>query len=370
MSEGTVYVGLDVHKATIAAAIASEGREQPTTVGVFSNDPSAIRKFFVGLQGRFGRVEVAYEAGPTGYGVHRQLTSMGIDCRVVAPSQIPKRAGDRVKTDRRDAEKLARLLRSGDLDSVWVPDRAHEALRNLLRARGDAKMDLIRDRHRLLAFLLRMGMRGPEGVRSTSLKFDRWLDTVSLEFTEDTVVFGEYRASVRASIERLQRIESALFECAQRGRHADLIQALQVFRGIGLLTAITLVSEIGDFRRFPTARHLMAYVGIVPSEHSSGATLRRGRITKSGNHLLRFALIESAQQFRRPPNVSPIIRKRHDGMPPELIEMSWKAQKRLHYRYRQLGARIGRPKALVAVARELTGFVWAAGQFWEGNKAA
>ena len=370
MSEGTVFVGLDVHKATISAAIAEDGRSHPTAIGVIANEPEAVRKLFGGLRQRFTDIHVAYEAGPTGYGVQRQLTAMGIDCRVVAPSQIPKRAGDRVKTDRRDAEKLARLLRSGDLDAIWVPNEAHEAMRNLVRARADAQKDLIRDRARLRTFLLRSGRPTPEGTRTTSQRYDRWLDTLEFDHREDHIVFGEYRASVRASVDRVKRIETALFELAQLGQHADLIRALQVFRGVGMLTAITLVSELGDFRRFPTARHLMAYVGIVPSEHSSGTTRSRGRITKAGNHLLRFALIESAHHSRRPPRISPGLKQRQEGMPPELIEMSWKAQKRLHFRYRQLGNRIGRPKALVAVAREFTGFIWAAGQMWEGHNAA
>lgn len=370
MYEGTAYVGLDVHKATIAAAIAADDGRPPTALGVIANEPAAVRKLFSGVQHGFSEIHVAYEAGPTGYGVQRQLAQLGIDCRVVAPSQIPKRAGDRVKTDRRDALKLARLLRSGDLDAVWVPDEAHEALRNLVRARADAHADLLRDRHRLNNFLMTRGLHGPQGARMASQRYQRWLETLAFAHRAEQITFDEYRAAIRGSQQREARVESGLYACAEESAHADLIRALQVLRGVGPLTAITIVTEVGDFRRFATARHLMAYIGLIPSEHSSGPAQRRGHITKAGNHLLRHVLIESAHHARRPPQVSPELRRRQQGLPTPLLEISWRAQQRLHFRYRQLGARVGRAKAVVAVARELAGFIWAVGSTWEGTLAA
>jgi transposase len=370
MQKGTAYIGLDVHKASIAAAIASDDGKPPTLLGTIANDPAAVRKLVTGVQHGFSEVRAAYEAGPTGYGLHRQLSAIGIECRVVAPAQIPRRANDRVKTDRRDALMLARLLRSGDLDPIWVPDESHEALRGLVRARADAHADLLRDRHRLNNFLMTRGLHGPVGARMSSARYDRWLETLHFERPAERIVFDDSRDVIRGGVQRERRIETALYECARDSRHAGLIRALQALRGVGELTAITIVTEVGDFRRFATAPHLMAYVGLVPSEHSSGASQRRGHITKAGNHALRHVLIESAHHARRTPQVSPLMQRRLADLPEPLVALSWRAQQRLHFRYRQLGARLGRPRAVVAVARELVGFIWAVGTMWEGLPAA
>jgi transposase len=314
---------------------------------------------------RLGRpdveLRVAYEAGPTGYALHRQLTKLGIACSVVAPSLIPKRSGDKVKTDRRDALKLARLLRSGDLTPVWVPDEAHEALRSLVRARADAKADQLRAKHRLSKFLLRQGCWPPVGVRAWSQRYFTWLRQLEFAHLPDRVVFADYLAEVSAGGERIKRLETALLQCAQSSTQLALIRALQAFRGIGFLSAVTLVAEAGDLRRFRTAPQFMAYVGLVPSESSSGGKQQRGSITKTGNSLLRHVLGEAAHHARRAPRVAGALKRRQTDLQPEIIELAWRAQVRLHTRYRHLSARIGVVKSVTAIARELAGFVWAAG---------
>lgn len=361
MSERTRFIGLDVHKATISVAVAEAFRD-PEDHGTIPNEPAAIRRLMQRLGEPGTRLAAAYEAGPTGYALHRQLTAMGVDCMVVAPSLIPVRPGERVKTDRRDAIRLARLLRSGDLVAVWVPDEAHEALRDLVRARDDAKTDLLRAKHRLGKFLLRRAISPPVGMRSWSRAHDAWLATLRFEHPADRVVLEDYHAVVRAAAERLRHLEVALAQHAATSPHAGLVAALQALRGIGFLTAVTVVAEAGDLRRFPTARQFMAYVGLVPSEHSSGEARHRGRITRTGNRLVRHVLGQAAHNARYRPNVSRGLRARQAGAPPVMAELDRRAQARLHRRYRHLVGRIGTNKAVTAVARELAGFVWAAGQ--------
>lgn len=363
------YIGLDVHKATISAAIAEESGA-PTSYGRIPNDPAAIRTLLTRLGGPQVDLRVAYEAGPTGYALHRQLTRMGITCIVAAPSLIPKQPGNKVKTDRRDALKLARLLRSGDLTPVWVPDEAHEALRNLVRARADAKADLLRAKHRLSKFLLRQGCWPPIGVRNWSKRYVTWLHQLEFAHQPDRVVFADYLAEVNAASQRVKRLEVALHECAQTSSQLALIRGLQAFRGIGFLSAVTLVAEAGDLRRFRTAPQFMAYAGIVPSESSSGNKQQRGAITKTGNSLLRHVLGEAAHHARHAPRVTSKVKQRQADLPAEIIQLAWRAQVRLHTRYRHLSARIGALKALTAIARELAGFIWAAGQVQQEVPAA
>jgi transposase len=355
------FIGLDVHRATIAVGVADES-EPPTSYGTITNDPAAVRKLMARLSRPDVRLRVAYEAGPTGYALHRQLAALGIECMVVAPSLIPVRPGDKVKTDRRDALKLARLLRSGDLTPVWVPDEAHEALRNLVRSRADAKADELRAKHRLSKFLLRQGCRPPVGVPSWSHRFHQWLGAVRFEHIADQVVFADYVAEVRAAGERVKRLEAALRQCAASSSQAALISALQALRGIGFLSAVSIVAEAGDLRRFATAPQFMAYAGAVPSEASSGSKQHRGPITKTGNSLLRHIFGEAAHHARHVPRVGGTLKQRQAELPRPIVELAWRAQLRLHHRYRHLGSRIGRHKALTAVARELAGFVWALGQ--------
>jgi transposase len=358
------YIGLDVHRATIAVALAEE-EGSPTGYGTIPNEPSSIRKLMVRLGGEDVQLRVAYEAGPTGYAVHRQLTKLGVECIVVAPSLIPVRPGDKIKTDRRDALKLARLLRSGDLTAVWVPDQEHEALRNLVRSRADGKVDELRAKHRLSKFLLRQGVQPPVGMRNWSERYFQWLRLLEFEHVADRVVFADYLAEVTAAGERVKRLEAALRQCAETSAQVELIRALQAFRGIGFLSAVTIVAEVGSIRRFRTAPQLMAYAGVVPSETSSGRKQHRGPITKSGNSLLRHVLGEAAHHARHPPRVSPTLQQRQSHLPREVIDLAWRAQVRLHLRYRHLVGRIGVHKTLTAVGRELAGFVWALGHALE-----
>lgn len=354
------YLGLDVHRATIAVAIADHD-QVPFSYGTIPNDPSAVHKLMTRLGGPEVRLHVAYEAGPTGYVLHRQLTGLGVECVVVAPSLIPRRPGDKVKTDRRDALKLARLLRSGDLTPVWVPDQEHEALRNLVRARADAKVDELRAKHRLSKLVLRQGCRPPVGVRNWSKRYFQWLRQLEFEHVADQVVFADYLAEVIAAGERVKRLEAALRQCAATTRQAALIAALQAFRGVGFLSAITIVAEAGDLRRFRTAPHFMAYTGAVPAEASSGSKQHRGRITRTGNRALRHMLGEAAHHARHAPCLSDDLKRRQKHVPQRVVDLAWQAQLRLHARYRHLCARIGPHKAVMAVARELAGFVWAVG---------
>ena len=360
MSERTRFLGLDAHAHTVAVAIAEEVGA-PSEYGVIPNDPSSVRRMVGRLGGPGVRLVACYEAGPTGYTLHRQLQAMGVECMVVAPSLVPVRSGDRVKTDRRDALKLARLLRSGDLTPIWVPDEEHEALRDLVRARADAKTDSLRAKHRLSKFLLRRGIRPPHGVGAWTSRYDTWLAHLRLDDPRAQIVLDDYRSVHRAATDRVRRLEQALV-AAVPDRHRPMVAALQAFRGIAFLTAVTIVAEVGDLRRFATARQFMAYVGVVPSEYSSGASRHRGRITKTGNAMLRHVLGETAQHARLQPRIGATLRQRQQGVPPPIVELSWRAQNRLHHRYRHLSARLGRPKALTAVSRELAGFVWAVGQ--------
>lgn len=360
----TRCIGLDVHKATIAVAIA-DPEQAPVLYGTIANDPGAIRKLIRQLgEGRVLRT--AYEAGPTGYCIQRQLAELGIDCIVVAPSLIPRRAGDRVKTDQRDALTLARLLRSGDLTPVWIPGPEDEALRDLVRARFDAKADLLRARHRLSKFLLRQGLQPPSGTRAWSAKHRVWLDRLEFAFTASRVVFDDYRSVVATAEERVRRLEVQLRQCAPESRQAALIAALQALRGIGFIAAVTLAAEVGDMTRFRNAPAFMAYTGLVASEHSSGQSRRQGGITHAGNSSIRHVLVQAAHNARRVPHRSWAQQQRQDGLPADLIELGWKAQTRLHHRYRHLAARVGVPKAVTAVARELAGFVWSIG--WRMNQ--
>jgi transposase len=354
--------GLDVHKETITVAVADGRGGEARSVGTIRNQPEAVARLVRKLGGP-GRLVCCYEAGPCGYGLQRQLTALGATCQVVAPSLVPTRPGDRVKTDRRDALKLARLLRSGELTAVWVPEAAHEAVRDLSRARGDAREDLQRARQRLGKLLLRLGVHPPAGVRAWTKRHAAWLDTVRLPHPPQQVVLGEYRLAVTQAHERLKRLEGELALAAEQGPHAAVLAALQTCRGVGLITATTLVAELGDLRRFPSPRELMKYVGVVPSEASSGGRQRRGPVTKTGNRHVRHVIVEAAWHYRYPPRLAGLLKRRQAGQPEAVQAIAWKAQGRLHGRYRRLLAR-GKSKGtvIVALARELLGFLWAIAQ--------
>lgn len=369
MEKRSRFIGLDVHAKSITVAVADAFGE-PEDHGGIPNDPAAVRKLMQRLKKPDTDLIVAYEAGPTGYALQRQLTALGVACVVVAPSLIPTKPGDRVKTDRRDAAKLARLLRSGDLTAVWVPDEAHEALRDLVRARDDAKVDLLRAKHRLSKFLLRRGIYPPPGVRPWSRAHEAWLGRLIFAEAADGVVVEHYHAVVREAVERLKSLDAALVQAGAASPQGELLAALQAIRGIGFLSAVTIVAEAGDLRRFPTARHFMAFVGLVPSEYSSGAARRQGRITKTGNRLIRHVLGQAAHNARYRPNVSHARQARQRDVPPAVVALDRRAQTRLHARYRHLSGRIGTNKTIIAVARELAGFVWATGQLVPAVSAA
>lgn len=308
-------------------------------------------------------LRVCYEAGPTGYGLYRLFISLGIECEVIAPALIPKKPGERVKTDRRDAINLAKLFRAGELTSVYVPTEEDEALRDLVRAREDSKEDELRAKHRLTKFLLRHDIRPPKGVKKWTTRYCEWLNALKFDHSASKIVYEEYMHQLTEIQQRLNRLEEEIQRQATEGVHAPMIQALQTLRGVAVVTATSLVAEIGSFQRFSSPKQLMAYAGLIPSESSSGELRRQGKITKAGNRHVRRLLIESAWSYRYPPAVKGKLKKRQEGQPPELLQISWKAQTRLNKRYfRLLSSGKVAGKAITAVARELTGFIWAIAQ--------
>ena len=364
MGKATRFVGLDVHADTIAVAVAESGRSgEVRSVGIIPNQEGAVRRMIGKLGGAKG-LAVCYEAGPTGYALYWQLAALGVSCEVVAPTLVPVKAGDRIKTDRRDAVRLARSYRAGELTPVWVPDRAHEALRDVVRAREAAKKDQLRARHRLGKFLLRHGRRPPKETKAWGAVHMRWVRAQQFEHGAQQATMADYLAEVDHAVARIERLERAIDE-AIAGAPADtraLIEGLQALRGIAKITAVTFVAEVGRPSRFENAKQLMAYAGAVPSEHSSGASRRQGGITKTGNAHLRRVLVEAAWCYRLRPALGDRLRAHQKHTSSEVNEIAWKAQDRLHRRYAKLVAK-GKPKQKVvtAIARELLGFAWAVG---------
>ena len=356
------YVGLDVHKETIAVSVAEPDGGEVRFLGEVPNTPDAVVKLVKRLRKEGMRLSFCYEAGPCGYGLHRQLLDLGQVCQVVAPSLIPKKPGDRVKTDRRDSLNLARLHRAGELTAVWVPDGAQEALRDLTRAREDMKHIQRQAKQRLLGFLLRHGRRFGGKDNWTQAHF-RWFEEVKFEQPVQQIVFQEYVDSVQAMTRRVAAFDEQMESAARDSVFWPVIEGLMALRGVKLITATTIVAEIGDLRRFATAPQLMAYLGVVPSEHSSGESKSRGGITKTGNGHVRRVLVESAWQYRYPARKTAVLQRRAERASEQVQEIAWKAQKRLCARYRLLEAR-GKLKVQVciAIARELAGFIWAIGQ--------
>jgi transposase len=357
------FVGLDVHADTIAVAIA-EPNGEVRSIGTIPNRVDSVRKLVAKLAPA-KQLRACYEAGPTGYVLYWQLTALGVDCQVVAPTLVPTKAGDRVKTDRRDAEKLARCHRAGDLTAVWVPDEAHEALRDLIRAREAAKKDQLRARHRLGKFLLRHGRRPSIKMAPWTAKHMDWIKRqVHFEQPALEATLLDYVQEVDHAAARIERLEKSIDQAIASAPEEirTVVEALQALRGVAKMTAVTIVSEVGALSRFANPRQLMGYSGLVASEFSSGKTIQRGHITKTGNSHLRRVLVESAWSYQFRPWVGGFLLKRQRGLPDDIKEIAWKAQHRLHSRYKRLAA-AGKNKPLIvtAIGRELLGFIWAIG---------
>ena len=368
MKKTTRWVGLDVHAETIAVAVANKDGTVDF-VGTIPNRPDAVRRAIKKLENG-GKLHVCYEAGPCGYGLYWQLAEMGIECDVVAPTLIPVKTGDRVKTDRRDAEKLARLHRSGDLTAVWVPDAEQQALRDLVRARHAAKRDQLRHRHRLGKFLLQLNVRRPEKIVAWGQKHMAWLDGQKMAHASHQEVFIDYLNEVKRAKERIERLEKSIDAgIARAPKHLqELIAALQALRGVAKIGAATLVTEVGRFSRFESARQLMAYVGVVPSEHSSGGSTHRGSISRTGNARMRHVVGEAAWSYRHRPSTRGALAKRQQSQSEDVKAIAWKAQTRLHQRFQKFSAQ-GKHhgRVITAMSRELLGFVWAIGRKLEAE---
>lgn len=357
---GEAFVGIDTAKARNAVAVAEGGRDgEIRYLGEFDNTPDGVAKLIRKLADRYETLHVCYEAGPTGYGLYRQVLALGHACMVVAPSLIPRRPGDRVKTNRRDAQTLARLLRAGELTAVWVPDETHEAVRDLVRTRAMAIEDYRRKRQHVTAFLLRHG-RVYESKTTWAGRHLRWLDGQSFAHPAQRLAFQEMLNAVRAARERIDRLDAALMEIVPSWTMAPVVAAFQAMRGVQFLTATTLVAEAGDLRRFDHPRELMAFLGLVPSERSTGETRRQGGITKAGNAHARKALVEAAWTYRHSAGIGRDHQERQQGLPQQVRDIAWKAQTRLCARYRQLMAKGKRNTVVVtAIAREIAAFLWA-----------
>lgn len=360
MTNNTVFIGLDTHKETIAVALAEEGRSgEIRYFGQIRNEPAAVLKLVKNLAGKYGKLFFCYEAGPCGYGLQRQIAGLGHDCVVIAPSNTPTKKGIRIKNDRRDAQELARLHRAGDLTPIWVPDEAHEAIRDLVRSRITAMEMLKRYRQHLQSFLLRHGriFSGKTHWTKTHL---HWIRSQRFDHPAHHILIEESLAAIRDSNDRLERLEQQIMKLLPDWGLTPVVHAFQAMRGISQLAAVILVSEIGDFQRFSNPGQLVSYLGLSPSEHSSGNKVIRGPITKAGSARGRRVLIEGAWAYQKPARVSNYAARRHVGLPKEVLEIGWKAQIRLCQRYRSMRARGKNNNVVVtAIAREMACFLWA-----------
>jgi transposase len=358
-----VFVGIDAAKARNAIALAEGGRDgEVRYVGEVDASAESMRRVVKRIVDKYHSAHFCYEAGPTGYGLHRLITSLGQECTVVAPSLIPRKPGDRVKTNRRDALSLAKLLRAGELTAVWVPDEVHEAMRDLVRARSAAVETLRVHRQQVSSFMLRHGRIYPR-KKGWTMRYLRWLQEQKFDHPVHQIALQEMVDAIRLSKERVERLEQAIEEFVPQWSLAPVVQALQSLRGVDLIVAVTFATEVGDLRRFESPRQLMGYLGLVPSERSTGATIKRGGITKAGNGRVRHMLVESAWMYRHPPRIGAKKLYRLQQVSPKIQDIAWKAQTRLTARYRKLVAR-GKKSTVVctAIARELAAFMWAVGR--------
>ena len=360
-NDSTLFVGLDVHKDSITTAYALDSGEVEV-LGKTGTTQIEIDRLCKRLQSKARHVTIVYEAGPCGYGLQRRLVAKGFDCMVCAPSLIPRKPGERVKTDRRDAIKLTRSLRAGDLTAVHVPTVEDEAFRDLARTWAGARDDLKRARQHLKSFLLSHGVRYT-GTANWGPAHRRWISALSFDSEWQDLAFTELRRTIEDRLAQCQRLETALRQAVQHWRFYPAVLALQAMRGIQFTSAVGLLSELGDLTRFAHPRQLMAWVGVTPSEYSSGSKRRQGSISKTGNSYARKLLVESAWSYRHTAKVSPEIQRRHEGLPKVIIDRAWDAQLRLCRRYRKLVARGKNANvAIIAVARELAGFIWDIGR--------
>lgn len=357
------FVGFDTAKKKHAVAVADGGRDgEVRYLGEIDSSAATIEKVIGKLAKRHAKLHVCYEAGPTGYGLYRQVKALGHDCTVVAPSLIPKKPGERIKTNRRDAVALARLLRAGELTSVWVPDATDEAVRDLVRAREAAAADLRKKRQQVLSFLLRHG-RIYSGLRHWSLAHKRWLAAQSFEHPAQQIVFQDAINAIEGAATRLHEFDQQLVAIVPAWSMAPVAAAYQAMRGVSFVVAATFAAEVGDVRRFDNPRQLMAFLGLVPSERSTGETVRRAGLTLTGNRRARRVLIEGAWTYRYPARVSETLRARLEGLPKPVRDIAWKGQVRLCARYRRLAAAGKKtPVVIAAIAREMAAFLWAIGR--------
>jgi len=361
MSKHTIkYVGLDVHKETIVIALADEGRqEEVRNYGTIPHTVNALEKFLRRQISQGAELRCVYEAGPTGFGLYHYLTNNGIDCIVTAPSMIPKKSGVKIKNDRRDAQNLARLHRAGELKAIYVPKPEDEAMRDLIRGRDDARVAARKAKQRLLSYLLRHGLNYSGKSRWSRAHYN-WLSDIKMAHPAQQITLQEYINAIEETNERVSRLTREITRLVKEWRLEPVVSAIQALRGVSLLTAATVIAEIGPLARFSKPTELMAYLGLVPSEHSSGASIKRGGITKAGNGYARRALVEAAWTYRFPARVSRHLRKRSEQLPASVRAIAWKAQLRLCDRFARLRAK-GKPTQVVttAIARELIAFIWA-----------
>ncbi len=355
------YIGMDTHKQTIVSSIASPGRSKPKHLGEMANDPKKIKKFVENLSKKYnGEVLLfCYEAGPCGYVLYHQITSLGHDCMVVAPSLIPVKSGDRIKTDRRDSQKLARYLRDGSLTSIWIPGTEQEAIRDLTRIRSDFKNNETKAKQQLNSFILRHGHNWPVGKKRWSKGYMTWLENLKFKHPWQQIVLQEYINAVTDASKKLNDIHKYLLQAKANWSLSPIIDSLSALRGIDTLAAMIIISELGDLTRFTHPSQLMSYLGLVPSEHTSSTRRRLGGITKTGNSVARRMLVESAWSYRYPARQTAHIKRKSKNASNYAKEVSWKAQKRLCARYQKF-TQAGKDTrtTIVAIARELVGYVW------------